>query len=90
MQRLPIDRPEAFAYILDVSTVAEIKAAIDRLSPRERCQLNALLRWSDEDDWDRQMATDAEPGGKLDKLREAAEEEARGGLLRDFPDRPAT
>jgi len=90
VQRLPIDRPEAFAYILDVSTVAEIKAAIDKLSPRERCQLNALLRSWDEDDWDRQMATDAGPGGKLDKLREAAEEEAMSGLLRDFPDRPAT
>ena len=60
-----------------MSTVAEIKAAIDKLSPRERCQLNALLRSWDEDDWDLQMATDAGPGGKLDKLREVAEEEAR-------------
>jgi len=59
-----------------VSTVAEIKAAIDKLSPREKCELNGLLRWSDEDDWDREMAADARSGGKLDKLREAAEEEA--------------
>ena len=27
-----------------MSTVAEIKAAIDKLSPRERCELNALTR----------------------------------------------
>jgi len=73
-----------------VSTVAEIKAAIDKLSPRERCELNALLRHWDDDDWDRQMATDGGPGGKLDKLREAAEQEARAGALRDFPDRHTT
>jgi len=90
VERLPIDRPEAFAYILDVSTVAEIKAAIDKLSPREKCELNALLRSWDEDDWDRQMATDTRPGGKLDKLREAAEKEANAGLLRDFPERRIT
>ncbi len=69
-----------------MSTVAEIKAAIDKLSPRERCQLNALLRGWVEDDWDRQMASDAEPGGKLDKLRHAAEADAQAGCLRDFPE----
>jgi hypothetical protein len=42
-----------------MSTVAEIKAAIDLLSPQERCELEALLHpWTD-DDWDRQMANDA-------------------------------
>jgi len=51
-----------------MSTVAEIKSAIDRLSPQERCELEALLHpWAD-DPWDRQMAADAEPGGKLHDL----------------------
>jgi len=77
MRPVAIDRPKAFGYLFEVSTVAEIKAAIDKLSPRERCELSALLRSWDEDGWDRQMATDAGPGGKLDKLREVAEEEAR-------------
>ena len=68
-----IDDSRAAHYVCGMSTVAEIKAAIDKLSPRERCELNALLRGWDEDEWDRQMAADSLPGGKLDKLREAAE-----------------
>jgi len=31
-------------YLFAMSTVAEIKAAIDQLSPRERCELEALRR----------------------------------------------
>ena len=68
-----------------MSTVTEIKTAIDKLSPRERCELNALLRGWDEDEWDGQMASDSEPGGKLDQLRLAAEADAQAGRLRDFP-----
>jgi hypothetical protein len=36
-----------------MSTVAEIKAAIDQLSPRERCELESLLHPWVKDDWDR-------------------------------------
>jgi hypothetical protein len=51
-----------------MSMVAEIKAAIDQLSPQERCELEVLMHpWAD-DDWDRQMAADAAPGGKLHKM----------------------
>ncbi len=48
-----------------MSTVVEIKAAIQRLTPRERCELNAWLQNWPDDDWDRQMRADAE-AGKLD------------------------
>jgi hypothetical protein len=68
-----------------MSTVAEIKAAIDRLSPRERCELEALLHPWGEDDWDRRMAADAEPGGKLHKVMCASRKNARAGQLMDFP-----
>ncbi len=68
-----------------MAQVEEIKAAIDQLSPRDRCELNALLQNWPEDDWDKQMAADAEPGGKLHALKLAAEEEAKAGRLRDFP-----
>jgi hypothetical protein len=68
-----------------MSRVEELKAAIDQLSPRERCELNALLQSWPEDEWDRQMAVDAEPGGKLHALKLAAEREAKSGHLRDFP-----
>jgi len=68
-----------------MSTVAEIKAAIDRLSPQERCELEALLHPFEDDDWDRQMKRDAEPGGKLYKLMEASEKSAEAGKLVDLP-----
>jgi hypothetical protein len=68
-----------------VSTVAEIKDAIDQLSPQERCELEALLHpWVD-DEWDRQMAVDAESGGKLDQLMKVSIREAKAGKLMDFP-----
>jgi hypothetical protein len=68
-----------------MSTVAEIKDAIDQLSPQERCELESLLHpWAD-DDWDRQMAADAEPGGKLDRLKQVSIREAKAGKLLDFP-----
>lgn len=68
-----------------MSTVAEIKAAIDQLSLQERCELEALLHPFEDDDWDRQMKRDAEPGGKLHRLMEASEDNAKAGKLVDFP-----
>jgi len=49
-----------------MSTVAEIKDAFDKLSPRERAELEALL-WPD---WDR--AEGDNPPGVREKLAEAA------------------
>ena len=68
-----------------MSTVAEIKAAIDRLSLQERCELEALLHPFEDDDWDRQMKRDAAPGGKLWKLMESSEKQAAEGKLVDLP-----
>ena len=65
-----------------MSTVAEIKEAIDRLSFKERCELMALL--SPDDDWDREMRADA-AAGKFAGLIEEAEAERRAGTLREFP-----
>jgi hypothetical protein len=68
-----------------VSSVAEIKREIDKLSPQERCELETLLHpWAD-DDWDRQMQADAEPGGKLHEMMLASRKNGRGGKLKDFP-----
>jgi hypothetical protein len=49
-----------------MSTVAEIKEAIERLSPSERAQLESLI-WPD---WDR--AEGDTPPGVREKLSEAA------------------
>lgn len=77
-----------WVYVCLVSTVAEIKAAIDHLSPRERCELEALLHPWAEDEWDRQMAADAEPGGKLHKMMSASRKNAKAGKLTDVPVAP--
>jgi hypothetical protein len=68
-----------------MSRVEEIKAAIDRLTPQERCELAALLNPPEEDDWDQQMKKDAEPGQKLDQLMEAANNEYKQGKSLPFP-----
>ena len=61
-----------------MSTVAEIKAAIDRLSLQKRCELEALLHPFEDDDWDRQMERDA-AAGKFGALHDAAEAEHAAG-----------
>jgi hypothetical protein len=71
-----------------MSTVAEIKLAIDQLGFEERCELEALLHPRVDDAWDLQMAADAEPGGKLDGLKQASIKEANAGRLMDFPAQP--
>jgi hypothetical protein len=70
-----------------MSTVAEIKQAIDKLSPQERCELEALLHPWASDDWDRQMQADAKPGGKLHKMMSDSRKKAQTGTLLDFPPR---
>jgi hypothetical protein len=74
-----------YEYTAGMSRVEEIKAAIEQLSPEERCELAALLNPIEDDDWDRQMKKDAEPGGKLDRLMEAATKEYREGKSLPFP-----
>jgi len=68
-----------------MSTVAEIKAAIATLTLEERAEVARCLHGWQDDDWDRQMAADAEPGGKLYRLMETSKKNAKGGKLKDFP-----
>ena len=76
-----------------VSTVAEIKEAIARLSPEEYCELMAALRPPLEDDeWDKQMKADAE-AGKFDAMNARADADFKAGrcepLERMFEDEEA-
>ena len=71
--------------IAAMSRVDETKAAIDQLSPEERCELAALLNPIEDDDWDRQMKKDSQPGGKLNRLMDEAEREYREGKSLPFP-----
>jgi hypothetical protein len=47
-------------------TVEEIKEAIERLSPQERAELEALLHPRLDHEWDNDMQ-DVEPAGKREK-----------------------
>jgi hypothetical protein len=67
-----------------VSTVAEIKAAIDQLSFEERCELMVLLNPKTDDEWDGQMKEDA-LAGKFNELINEADAERSARTLRDFP-----
>ena len=63
-----------------VSTVAEIKKAIARLSPQEYCELMAELFPHEDDEWDKQMKADAE-AGRLDFIDREVEQAKREGTL---------
>ena len=53
-------------------SVAEIKQAIDKLSLEERAELNRMLFGWDDDEWDRQMKSDAHAGKFDDSIRRAS------------------
>ena len=63
-----------------MSTVAEIKQAIAKLSAEEYCELiNELFPHAD-DDWDRQMKEDSK-SGRLDFINRDVREAAAKGTL---------
>jgi hypothetical protein len=68
-----------------MSTVAEIKEAIDRLSSQEYCELMSVLHPFEDDDWDRQMKADA-AAGKFTAMNEAADQEYGAGRTRPIED----
>ena len=68
-----------------MSTVQEIKSAIERLSLEERATLIAdLCGWID-DDWDHQMKADAR-AGKFAALNEAAGNAYHSGQTKPLDD----
>ncbi len=68
-----------------MSTVQEIKSAIEQLPLEERAALVAeLCGWSD-DEWDRRMKTDAK-AGKFVALNEDAANSYRSGQTKPLDD----
>jgi hypothetical protein len=68
-----------------MSTVEEIRTAIERLSVEERAQIIAeLCGWAD-DDWDRQMKADA-AAGKFASLNGEADAAHAAGQTRPLND----
>jgi hypothetical protein len=68
-----------------VSTVDEIKRAIEQLPKPEFWRLSEWVIQKHEDEWDRQIEKDIH-AGKLDKLAEEAIEEYKTGKTRSFPE----
>ena len=64
-----------------MSTVAEIKAAISRLSLEERADVARCLHEWEDDAWDRQMQQDL-AAGKLDRLLAKVDADIEAGKLR--------
>ena len=67
-----------------MSTVDEIKEAIQKLSFSQRAELERWLHGWTDDDWDRQIASDVS-SGKLDRLLNQIDADIDGGKLRDLP-----
>jgi hypothetical protein len=61
-----------------MTSLLEIKAAIDRLSPQEYCELMAMLHPAVDDDWDRQIGADV-AAGRLDALIAEARADIEAG-----------
>jgi hypothetical protein len=67
-----------------MSTVAEIKAAISRLTLEERAEVARCLHEWEDDAWDRQMQQDL-AAGRFDPLLAKVDEEIDQGKRRGLP-----
>jgi len=67
-----------------MSTVAEIKAAISRLTLEERAEVARCLHEWDVDAWDKQMQQDL-VSGRLDGWLAKVDGDIEQGKLRDLP-----
>jgi hypothetical protein len=67
-----------------MSTVEEIKTAIEKLTLTERGRLERWLHGWTDDEWDRQISADAK-NGQLDELLRQVDAEIESGNLRELP-----
>jgi hypothetical protein len=67
-----------------MSTVAEIKAAISKLSLAERAEVARCLHEWEDDEWDKRVQQDL-AAGKLDRLLARVDDDIDQGKLRDLP-----
>ena len=66
-------------------SLAEIKDAVETLSPRELAELAAFIRERENAAWDRQIDSDFAEGGRLRPLLEELRENIRAGRLEELP-----
>ena len=66
-------------------SLAEIKDAVDALSPGELAELASFVRQRENAAWDRQIDADFAEGGRLRPLLDEVREDIREGRLEDLP-----
>ncbi len=62
-----------------MNTVEEIERAIQSLPQQQAWRIANWLNAYLDDDWDREMKRDAQPGGKLDRYIAKIKEEVKAG-----------
>ena len=66
-------------------SLAEIKDAVDTLSPGELAELASFIRQREDAAWDRQIDADFDENGRLRPLLNEVREDIRAGRLEDLP-----
>ena len=68
-----------------MSTVAEIKQAVTKLSLSERAEFAKWFNGWEDDEWDRQMAADFTPGGRYANVLREVDDNIQAGRLGEMP-----
>ena len=71
--------------MLSSVSLAEIKNAVETLSPNELADLAAFIRERENASWDRQIDGDFADGGRLRPILEEVRENIRNGRLEELP-----
>jgi len=76
--------PRESIIFLNMS-LAEIKTAVDQLSPKELAELAAFIRERDSAAWDREIDEDFSETGRLRRVLDEVRDDARAGRLEELP-----
>ncbi len=76
--------PRESIIFLNIS-LAEIKTAVDQLSPKELAELAAFIRERDSAAWDREIDEDFSETGRLRRVLDEVRDDARAGRLEELP-----
>lgn len=66
-------------------SLAEIKAAVNNLTPAELAELAAFIRARDNAAWDREIDADFAEDGRLRSVVNEAQSDIRDGRLEELP-----
>jgi hypothetical protein len=66
-------------------SLAEIKSAVDQLSPKELAELAQFIRERDAAAWDREIDKDFDEGGRLRPVLEEVRADLRADRVEELP-----